>query len=420
MYDPDYTVKAYTERFETMYGEILPTQTWDFSTGTSIVNTRAEETIDLMSIAGLDFKITRKTSSILNPKYDITQNAGLYDNVIKALPENTKHTGETVVLTAPSNSFMIYPVSVQGAYTYDLIVKVGDKTHKIFSKTWSDYSLPYINGDGKLSTTKVKTKPMPGVKITAPVGTPIQIYLDNLKNGKNLVTDKLIGTGTGNAIFVNATAKPEGLGNVLDVDVNDAIVKYIGIEDSPNFGDQDFNDIVLALVGNPYVPQELIVTEEEYKLPIAKPAKRYMIEDLGSIDDFDFNDIVIDVMDIVEGKYKATFTNGVLTSNELVETTHYQTATVKHLGGTLPFILKIGDTVLDEIRPAINIDPDYEYVITGWDPKLNNIQCIVNGQENNSITIGFPEPGSVPMIIAFDTYKQWMEERVAVPKEWFK
>ena len=57
----------------------------------------------------------------------------------------------------------------------------------------------------------------------------------------------------------------------------------------------------------------------------------------------------------------------------MVETTHYQTATIKHLGGTLPFTLKISNTILPNINPGINIDPDITYEIEGWDPKINNI-----------------------------------------------
>ena len=103
----------------------------------------------------------------------------------------------------------------------------------------------------------------------------------------------------------------------------------------------------------------------------------------------------------------------------MVETTHYQTATIKHLGGTLPFTLKISNTILPNINPGINIDPDITYEIEGWDPKINNIECSVNNN-GSDIVINFPKLGNIPMIIAFDTYKQWMEERVAVPNDWFK
>ena len=57
--------------------------------------------------------------------------------------------------------------------------------------------------------------------------------------------------------------------------------------------------------------------------PVKPVAKRYFIEDLGSKKDFDFNDIVVDVYQAVNGSQKAI---------------------IRAMGGTIDFTLKIGDT----------------------------------------------------------------------------
>ena len=57
--------------------------------------------------------------------------------------------------------------------------------------------------------------------------------------------------------------------------------------------------------------------------PVKPIEKRYLIEDLGSKDDFDFNDIVVDVKQDIQGNQKAI---------------------IRAMGGTLDFTLKIGNT----------------------------------------------------------------------------
>ena len=143
--------------------------------------------------------------------------------------------------------------------------------------------------------------------------------------------------------------------------------------------------------------------------------KRYMIEDLGSIGDFDFNDIVVDVYETFDG----------------------QKAVVRALGGTLGFTLHIGSTtwtksptfVNTEMRNTKgNIDYDAElYVIeniTDWDPINNNISVEIEGKDGDPnshgvLTITFPKAGDAPMIIAVDPVKRWMNETISVPGDWF-
>lgn len=138
-------------------------------------------------------------------------------------------------------------------------------------------------------------------------------------------------------------------------------------------------------------------------------AKRYMIEDLGSENgsDFDFNDIVVDVID-----------NGVK-----------QIAKVRAMGGTLDFTIKIGNTTWTKSKhgftPSVmynTINPDYslvlsEFEVTGWDN--NNISITINGNNGSVWEIPFPKQGQAPMIVAMKPTVDWNIERQSVLSNWF-
>lgn len=252
-----------------------------------------------------------------------------------------------------------------------------------------------------------------GIFVDAPVGTPIEIYLDDVNGKKGAV-----GTCTGNAIVVDAgDAKPEVNGELQDY----TDVKYIGIEDNINGGDRDYNDVVLAMVGYPSVPQELKIEEDEYTLNTTL-SKRYMVEDLGDTDDFDFNDIVIDVYENTTSTHKVTLTNGTITKDEEISNTKKQKAVVRHRGGIYPFTLTIGNITFDEMQGVLSDDPNIKLTITdnSWDPETNNVSLKVRETPtNNVVTIPFGMQGKAPMMVAVEPTRAWMAERKAVPNNWF-
>ena len=139
--------------------------------------------------------------------------------------------------------------------------------------------------------------------------------------------------------------------------------------------------------------------------------KRYFVEDLGSKDDFDFNDIVFDVID----------NNG------------SQKCIVRAMGGTLDFTLKIGDTTWTkseaaDVKTMYNTQGTIEYdkvlaefPVTGWNPNANNISVEVKSAVSDEviIKIPFPKKGEVPMILAFKTVTNWQAERVSLPDNWY-
>lgn len=144
--------------------------------------------------------------------------------------------------------------------------------------------------------------------------------------------------------------------------------------------------------------------------------KRYMIEDLGSKKDFDFNDIVVDVYQAIDGSQKAI---------------------IRAMGGTIDFTLKIGDTEwtksVDGVKAGYQVETMYntenpewdaalvEFPVTGWKPGDNNITVSVNSVANEGVIISFPfsRTGDVPMIIAVDTHVDWQLEKVSLPQNWW-
>lgn len=203
------------------------------------------------------------------------------------------------------------------------------------------------------------------------------------------------------------------LGDCTVGNLGDNEVRIIGCEDATKSTDNDMNDVVFLVYGDPEVPGEIEITNKEI---VEEKTKRYMIEDLGSTDDFDFNDIVVDVTEATTKKL--TIENGEITGTETIKTEQY--AIIRHLGGSIPFQLTIGNTVFDKMEGQIGVNPDSKHTITGWNPDENNISVIVEGRNNGEVyTVTFPAEGEVPMIIATDPDVEWMKERVAITDSWF-
>ena len=453
----DVQKQKYASSFVAKYGEVKSSQSWDFSTGERQLATRgsnrAAATIKTQVLEkGIDWgdasKIKTKAGnaswheSFIQIPGGVEKNAELLDAMVTALPEKVKQTGTPAVLVAPASGFYIYPLFSGGCLTYDFKVKVGDQEPvTVFTKDWINFQT--INGmtkdteygDGGIVNMK-------GIYIEAPVGTPIEVYIDNIychskaagnANGKAFPSPA--GTTNGRAIYVNIPddVKPE----LDDIELKEnAVVKYIGIEDiSPNApmsGDNDFNDLVLAVVGNPDIPQEKVITNDQYEVKTCLP-KRYLIEDLGATDDFDFNDVVVDVESYTIETHKVTSENGVIKTDEVISTSSAPSkAIIRAMGGTIDFELTIGETKWVKSENGFNVktmyntqgDVDYnkvlaEFEVTGWDYNANNVGINVMGKDGQVFTIGFPKTGEVPMIIAVDPTQKWMGERVSVPSSWF-
>ncbi len=226
----------------------------------------------------------------------------------------------------------------------------------------------------------------------------------------------------------------------------------IGCEDSNTaMSDWDVNDIVFLCLGQGTLPtiQEVVA------------AKRYMIEDLGSTYDFDFNDIVVDVTQYryknYLGKYLDNSGSYTIEESNVASAKTITKASLKHLCGTIPFQIKIGNTTLgsgkydgcndgsgpegagcDPTKHGDKYKAAFDCEIDGWDPASNNITVTTwptqagttgwdddqkNGYVGNypdgSSSFSFPASGEYPYIIATDQTVMWMKENVNVPSSWF-
>ena len=439
--------ESYKSSFEKKYGAISPNQKWDFSTyefrlgtrGVSAISTEImEKGIDFGDVSKLkleEVKFSNKPEwNYVKIEGGVEKNSALFDAMKKALPEGKSRKGEPAVLVAPSSSFYIYPIFSGGNLRYDLKVKVGNEDPvTVFQKDYKNFQT--INGMKKDNGEIVNMK---GIKIEAPVGTPVEVYIDNRTRLNDVKLEGVSGTTNGQAVYVNV---PDNIIPELDgVELKDnAVAKYIGIEDIlPSDSkysektDNDYNDVVLAVVGNPDIPQEKIISNDEYEVKTCR-AKRYMIEDLGSVGDFDFNDVVVDVEENVITKHKVTYENGEKKSDEIVNTTTEPTkAVIRAMGGTIDFELIIGETHWTKSGNGFNsgtmyntqgtIDYDKvlaEFEVAGWSSAANNVSIKVNGKNGEVYNITFPKAGTAPMIIAVDPTQKWMQEQKSVPSTWF-
>jgi len=417
--------QKFETNFEAKYGKVDPNQSWDFSTNQQRLGTRGEgDQIVTELVAGLEFGIDEEYVAYKsNGQFDsntlttriFTKNTALYDVLNNDLKDKLEHKGEPAVLLAPSSDFTIYPLSNQGGWTHKLYVKVGNNDPVlVYDKTWKFYGRATVNGDVvKLREEKGKyyaeqRAVLQGIHIKAPIGTRVDVYIDEIAGVKG----KTAGTTNGKALYLDCKAKPEGIAWLKD----DAVIKYIGIEDGG--GDTDHNDVVLAVVGNPNVPEKITFTNSTYDVPLSV-TKRYMMEDLGSTDDFDFNDVVVDVTETTTTHHKVTLANGVVTMDEVTGTDKTQKAVVRHLGGIYPFVLKVGNTTFDKMGGEDTFDKDVniEKDVTGWDSALNNVSVTVEVPDKtqdskmyNAVN-EFPKKGAFPMMFTCDPEVKWAAEK---------
>ena len=163
----------------------------------------------------------------------------------------------------------------------------------------------------------------------------------------------------------------------------------------------------------------ILWVKEVPTVPVPVIAKRYMVEDLGGSNDFDFNDVVFDVIKYSDGSQKCY---------------------VRALGGTLDVTIKVAinswtkrqDYTITEMLNTNPIDPNLclkEFDATGWDGDNSKVSVIVEGNDKAAggettyyWAVPFPAQGVAPLIVAtMYGSKTWMRERQSVPNvQWFQ
>ncbi|MBQ8154352.1 MAG: hypothetical protein IJ069_11910 [Prevotella sp.] len=461
---------SYAENFSKKYPNVSLNQNWDFS---SKYNNYTLGEIPVMRSLN---RATEVGKYAMNKDWYEVDNQTL-DWMHEKLVEGENHTslGRPFYMKAPGNDFTIVPIyQGQAGAMWDLHVVIGGVDYKVWEKInfetlggtepapgqraeqneteegtiqikdldsdewhnmhgqWYDWGYGHwsslYNTDGsdrwtpdwsdhnKVTAVRSRSYTFTGF----PVGTEMYFYLDitadgNERNGETItrhyqdVGDQQTSL-KGMMLALTDCPVPANLtGNQ---------VMIVGCEDADKEGsDWDLNDLVLLVYGQ-RVPQPVEIKEGETINEVK--TVRYMIEDLGATDDFDFNDIVVDVSEIrsITPTYTVYSDKTVTTWKE---TGYRQEATIRHLGGTLPFILTIGDTELQERQGVLGADPDETLEVSGWDINRHNVSIKVRQSANSGVynNVSFPKAGEAPMIIAVDPSTKWMAERVSVPETWF-
>ena len=348
---------------------------------------------------------------------------------------NNVAKGKPFYLQVPNNSFTIVPI-FQGTASYYwqlwmYVDGVGDKL------IWSKGDIKYITSDGSTDWKSPGTGNT-GMNNAYQIKAPTYEF-NNLPENANMYFYLKVWSSYSD--FENNTINPRKLTSLnqmmlalincpspANVPAGNE-VSIIGCEDNAS-GDFDYEDLVFMMYGNPAPPIKHV---EEV---IEGTPKRFMMEDLGEEHpDFDFNDVVVDVItDRVKTQYFydiAADGSWTLTGTKTIKNLP-DIAVVRAAGGILDFTLTIGDTtwkksakfpnyqqMLNTGRDGeINYDKELDsFEVVGWNPTKNNISVTVEGNPND---ITFPRTGEAPKVIAVDPTTNWMVERTPAPESWFK
>ena len=422
----------YEANFVEKYGEVDPNQSWDFSTGTPTISF-ASSSAKAGTRAGV---YERKNSGdVYSDDKDIYYEfpAATITKMKEVFVEgnDNRSLGTSFAMHAPKNAFYIMPMYMgQSAGNFELWMHVngiaGDI--KVWSK-WDDLQVkPTANsnwmnvkdhnsGTNCVGVAAIRSKYYKFSGLPENAEMYFYLKITETASGYNEKDQILLSSKDYMRAFnfakkdkdgniVGTEGLPTGLKGI-DEDLKNPEVMIIGVEDATTSrSDHDYNDVVFMVYGEPYVPSTFEVTEFEETY-----SKRYMIEDLGSTDDFDFNDIVVDVQETFKlKKTKDAQGKETWSDPELLG----QKAILRHRGGILPFELTIGSTKLEKMDGVLSDDPNTEFTVTGWDRNNNNISIKVyqgTGSETAN-EVNFPKDGAIPMIIATDTNVAWSAERV--------
>ena len=415
-------VDEYEKNFIDTYGEIDPNQSWDFSTGTPTISLPSSSAKAGTRAGGYERKNSGDVYSDEKDQYYEFPAATI--NKMKEVfveGRDNRDLGTSFAMHAPANAIYIMPMYMGtsgGNFELWMHVEGIAEDIKVWSK-WQDLQVkPTAGSDWK--DVKVHNSSNNCVGVAAirskyykfsglPENAVMHFYLKitQAAGGYN-ETNQILTSFSGymrDFKFGN-DGFPTGLKGI-DENITKPEAMIIGVEDATTSkSDHDYNDVVFMIYGEPYVPQTFKVEEFETTY-----SKRYMIEDLGSTDDFDFNDIVVDVQETFTQK-KTTDEQGLETWSDPV--LKGQKAFLRHRGGILPFELTIGSTKLEKMDGVLSDDPNTEFNVTGWDRNSNNISIKVyqSADSQTATDVNFPQDGAIPMIIATDTNVAWSAERV--------
>ena len=445
----------FAANFVKKYGEIDPNQTWDFANMYPVV-TLSSGNSGARALTRTEVNFNRTVGSMLVDK-DVEQ--WMLDKLPQGNNNSTK--GRAFTMTVTENPFTIVPVFQGYAFYYwQLWIHVdGVGDEMVWSKGENfKYRKPAEPGEPELPWVEAGTgiQGMKRADGALEVQAPTYTYA-NLPAGANMYFYLKVWAddyNDGYLKYLNYLADPFNPAyqphettslNQYMLDLHGCTkpknlpegneVTIIGCEDMllSNHSDRDYEDLVFMIYGNPVPPTKRV---DEI---VETTTKRYMMEDLGDDDDFDFNDVVADLSNRTHVKY---YYNS-LTDTEpykIERTAMPQLCVIRAAGGTLDFTLFIGDKAVwtksdhfDKTQMlntgrdgAINYNRELDsFELTKeivWDAANNNIKVSVETRGNSGQvqTIVFPRAGDAPKIIAFDKATEWKKEREEVPRGWWK
>lgn len=388
----------YEQRFDKLFGDIDPNQSWDFSDG---VVTKAPESFTLedgTEIVALSRDINVQGTRS-NGDYSYTAVQTKTDWF--AIPSTTiqwfkntlvegggddgnGHLGHPFVMYVPGTAFSITPM-YQGGHgmKWELRLTFFDPDgHQETVAIWTNgQKLRYKNsstGSWKYPANNVTDWPntTSAVEIegqtmhfqNVPRGTKIEFNLHIVLGASGYATTGTDQTST-NHMMLALDVPADKCPTTMPIDYGEHNrMMIMGCEDANlRSSDWDYNDVVFLVNG--LVPRTI-----ENRIVSETISKRYMVEDMGYAEtaaavpnytDIDFNDIVIDFTKTVRKKYYRSQYEGEEYENvpELTETlSTSSSATVRALGGTWDFQLQIGGTKVFQKRTAmadLNVDTRY-------------------------------------------------------------
>ena len=458
-------IAEYEANFVKKYGEIDPEMTWDYATMRPISS--------LGSSASATTRATRANGTMTKGSDLIIENS-----VISWVTTNLKAgannyvKGSPFFMEVPGNSFTIVPIfQGQAGYYWQLCMHVdgvgndqviwskGDIEYKNYS-TDRNYKTP-----GDKGMTDAGSKPVYEVKSHTytfsdyPENAQMYFYLRVWDNYTDYYNNAVLGrqwkeVKTGRfsqwvsiapriltslnyqMLALKGLQIPAALQNEYTAEN----VTFIGCEDTEitKAADRDYEDLVFMMYGKPAPPISHVDVET------VTVGKRYLIEDLGATNDFDFNDVVVDVVEEYQNQiyYKNVDAQGNKEFDHKTEIsgTRKQKAIIRAMGGTRDFTLTIGGTswtksehygkteMLNTGWGGTEIEEnkvlaEFDIKNNGWDPEANNISISVErqGDSEGFHTISFPKKGKVPMIVATDMtpLTPWQHEKEIVPDWWY-
>ena len=427
----------YEVNFVKKYGQVDPNQSWDFSS--------MQPTYSLSSENSSSRAITRSASYSTSIATGFKVEQSVLEWMFVNIPagRNNFLKGDPFYMTIVSGDpFTIVPIFQGNATNYwqlwmhvdgiDNDILIWAKGENVAYRTEEGGTLIPVGRDQAGVDRSAFEVEAPAITFTdLPVNSDVEFYLkkwstpgafDN--DGQKTQYTKLSSLNEKMLVLQNCkkpAAVPDDAKKVC----------IIGCEDA---GDKDYEDLVFMVYGDFSINEPQVVYQTF--------TKRYMVEDLGSRDDFDFNDIVVDVKEQTKTTYNYTIKNGkktlISTEGPVVDK---QWAEVRAAGGIIDFTINVGPTT--SWTKSEHLTPSDKMWNTGWNgeninysavldrfdikkkdwiPSANNISITVDGRGTNSGVqlIPFPKEGDIPMIIAVDKDVNWMVERQSIPGSWIQ